>query len=326
MNGNGPKGSALEQAIGLRRRAGNMQSLVLDLQREAMDHNVSVAQLLTKARVIAAKLGLADTEKWLVLELNGYREDDEVPKYRRVHGEVRLNNPVRGWQPIQMQPGPFADIFKERPLYQQLAEIEHVVNSETKGEMLTTSIPAGIKDGIYSGLNKPPYDVRYFVSRAQFVGIISAVRERIIEWTLTLEKNGILGEDMSFSTEEKQRVSEAQTIYNVNIENLSGVVGHVSSGATVNTAQTIQGVNPDDLAKLIANLRTILKDEQFDGRGEVDQDITKLDEEMRNGEPRKRNVVETLKKMLGPIGKAATFAGRVAAEHEIGSYLDMLPL
>jgi hypothetical protein len=43
---------------------------------------------------------------------------------------------------------------------------------------------------------------------------MSTVRNKILEWAIILEENGILGEDMTFSEEEKKVATTTPTINN----------------------------------------------------------------------------------------------------------------
>jgi len=47
-------------------------SLVLELQKEALDQRVSVSHLLRKALVVVRKLKLSEFQNWIEIELNGY--------------------------------------------------------------------------------------------------------------------------------------------------------------------------------------------------------------------------------------------------------------
>jgi len=80
-----------------------MPSLVEQLQRDALDRNVSVATLLRKAKVVAVKLSLSDAIEWIDLELSGYPDLDKVPGYRKVEGQPKGQNPIRGWIPIMVE-------------------------------------------------------------------------------------------------------------------------------------------------------------------------------------------------------------------------------
>ncbi|MEO0541525.1 MAG: hypothetical protein AAFZ80_11770, partial [Cyanobacteria bacterium P01_A01_bin.105] len=76
-----------------------MNSLVLELQRDALDSSISVLDILRKAYVVARKLDIEQFQKWIELELNGYNEHS-IPDYRSVKGQLRAWNPYHGWHPI----------------------------------------------------------------------------------------------------------------------------------------------------------------------------------------------------------------------------------
>ena len=301
-----------------------MSSLVLELQREAMDHRARVSQLLTKAKVIASKLGLSETEQWINLEISGYSDASQIPNYRVVIGELKYSDPFRSWETVEFENAENAALFEKRKIYAGLPEIEDILS---EGGVISIGFPPDVMAKILKGFRSRPPDVKYLVSRSQFVSILEGVRQRIVDWTLTLERNGILGEGMSFSPAEKRQVTEAQTVYNVSISgNMAGNVGSVSDDAVVNTGQVIQGVDPVALEALLAKLSELIGTSQFEGRSDVERSLTKLEEESSSGEPRKKTVAQTLRSVLAVITKAVNFAGKAAAEHEIDSYLDSLTL
>ena len=57
-----------------------MSSLVVELQRHAMDSTASVPDLLRKALVVATKLWIVELRDWVQRESNGYNESDTVPE------------------------------------------------------------------------------------------------------------------------------------------------------------------------------------------------------------------------------------------------------
>lgn len=74
-----------------------MTGLVLELQADALNRGVSCADLLRKALVVSRKLCVEKIEEWLKHELNGYHMDDEnIPKYREVQGQIKAWNPYHG--------------------------------------------------------------------------------------------------------------------------------------------------------------------------------------------------------------------------------------
>jgi len=64
-------------------------SLIDELQLDASDGSVSVSDLLRKALVVAAKLGVSDIPEWINKELSGYHDGDTLPSYRIVHGAIK---------------------------------------------------------------------------------------------------------------------------------------------------------------------------------------------------------------------------------------------
>ncbi|CAD6563372.1 hypothetical protein ACFQ3P_43395 [Paraburkholderia sabiae] len=65
-----------------------MASLVLELQREALNTQGSVGHLLRMAFVVARKLGVSEFERWVSSEMNGYKDADDLPEYRLLSGSV----------------------------------------------------------------------------------------------------------------------------------------------------------------------------------------------------------------------------------------------
>jgi hypothetical protein len=77
-----------------------MTSLVEQLQTEAMNLSVPVANLLLKTKTLATKLDLPEVLEWANRELSGYAQTDDIPPYRIVQGEFKVWNPYHGWQPL----------------------------------------------------------------------------------------------------------------------------------------------------------------------------------------------------------------------------------
>jgi len=63
-----------------------VDSLVLELQRKALNPAISVSDLLRSALVVASKLNISDYEIWVKNELNGYTSTDNSPSYREIDG------------------------------------------------------------------------------------------------------------------------------------------------------------------------------------------------------------------------------------------------
>jgi hypothetical protein len=204
-----------------------MPSLVEELQRDSLNADVSVSDLLRKAKTIAVKLDLPDLEKWVENELNGYPPGD-VPKYRIVVGQVKGRNPYHGWQPVQFPNSKAEELFSKRYVFQKAAELESVIaNSGVEGHL---QIPLAAEAKVLLR-NATGFDCDFtvMVPASAAVGILDAVRNALLEWALKLEKSGVRGEGMSFSTDDRKKAHEAPAIYN--IETIETFTGNMGSGS-----------------------------------------------------------------------------------------------
>lgn len=201
-----------------------MSSLVLELQQAAMDANVAIAGLLRKALVVATKLDIAEFKEWAGLELKGYADNtDKIPSYRQLRGQIKATHPQYKWIPYVFEDPATAETLSRRPTHQAIGQLEHLIESATDDGVLVIPFPPGILTKIDSGnleLGIVPYLV---IGKSTLYGVLDAVRNIVLEWSLRLEKLGILGEGLTFSREEKLKA--ANITYN--IENMSGIAGEV---------------------------------------------------------------------------------------------------
>jgi AbiTii-like protein len=109
-----------------------MSSLVLELQREALDDKVSAVSLLRKAYVVAVKLNLGQFKEWIELESKGYAgSGKETPQYRHAQGVLRVHNPFHGFQPFIIQDPELAEKVSQAWLNNPLSEIEAMANESS---------------------------------------------------------------------------------------------------------------------------------------------------------------------------------------------------
>jgi hypothetical protein len=194
-----------------------MSSLVRDLQRDILSSSKSTTEILRTAKLISAKLDLSDISDFIDAELSGYKTEKlPVPAYRYTNGGILyIHNPVRGWQMA-------GNIHESYALVFPISEIE----SLSKGEQCHFTPPSHIP---VQGLGGSDYMVNQFAQRIaissnQLTRILEAVKDEILNWTVELEKRGILGENMSFDEKEKN----AATSQTFNIQKFTGIIGNVS--------------------------------------------------------------------------------------------------
>lgn len=196
-----------------------MTSLVLELQKEIINKDTPLPDLLRKGLVIARKLKLNEFEKWIRNELWGYIDDVPIPNYRIVNGEVKGFNDIQNrWIPvIFIGESDFAERVSKRPVSSSVAELENILFKENHG---ITYIPfPKITEQMIMKAAKMDTPPVLITSDSQIVRILDTIKSMLLEWTLKLEEEGIIGENMTFTNEEIKKASDI--IYNINFH--SGV-------------------------------------------------------------------------------------------------------
>jgi hypothetical protein len=184
-----------------------MQSLVLALQHDALNEGVSTIVLLRKALVVAKKLDVGEIQEWLSDELNGYPQGKKVPDYRYLRGELKVFNPYRGWMPLYFGNPRDAELLSRKATSQSIAELERLGTSEAAYMPFAPEIEKKLMDGM-----EIPLQPALHISTTQISAIVERVRNTILEWALSLEKRGILGEGMAFTPQEKET---AHSVYHI---------------------------------------------------------------------------------------------------------------
>jgi AbiTii len=178
-----------------------MNSLVLELQVDAINSSASTLNLLRKAFIVAKKLNVKELENWIDYELNGYSSVKAVPEYRIVTGQLKARNPYVGWIPVVLS----ADLdtpLSKRPISQPISEVENWVQTDTSS-YLHLYFPKEVEIHLMNLVGEDFQPV-VRISRSSLVSILESVRDRILRWALKLEEDGILGEGLSFSQIEKE--------------------------------------------------------------------------------------------------------------------------
>lgn len=223
---------------------------IIDLQIKLLDETVSLTSLLRMTLAIAEKLGVVDIISWVRNELNGYNislPDADLPEYRKCRAILRGFNPYKGWLPIIFEGEDIDKLVHHIIVYQPIAELEPLKNSTAYLEYPLTG-PQELQ--IHKWIKDTPV-MKRLIPNTSIDKILNAVRNIILQWALTLEKQGITGKGMSFTSEEKKI---AQTSQAVHIENFFGNFGDISnSQITQEFTTTIEKNNFDTLSEYLSS-------------------------------------------------------------------------
>lgn len=272
-----------------------MSSLVLELQADAMNREVSCSDLLRKALVVSKKLEVDSIENWLYQELNGYSgsSNDEIPDYRIVLGQVKVLNPYHGYQLVYFENHEIGERLSKRKTNQPIAEFIALLENKEKGSSLHFPFPPNIVSNLMANISSasPPTLV---VPYTEIVRILNTVRNRVLEWALELEKKGIIGEGMTFSTEEREVAGQ---VTHQAIINIGSMQNSQLSQNSPSASQNLQmGAGLEQILAFIEEIDTKKGELGLDeeSANELQAEISTITTQSSSPKPKPRIITESL--------------------------------
>lgn len=195
-----------------------MAGIVIELEKEALKEDSDIIALLRKAYLVARKLKLKEFEEWVEHELNGY-DNSDVPDYRVFRGELKAWNPYHGWIPVVIENDTGKLTIHEAR--DSIANLKNVYDKSGSGCAIVQF--SGAKSAMLSKYGPFPTKYSLHISVNLLYNIFERVKTIILDWAITLEENGIIGEEMQFSDDEK-KIAEDSTVINNYINNFFGNV------------------------------------------------------------------------------------------------------
>jgi hypothetical protein len=237
--------------------------IVNELQASAESEDVLTA--LRKAKRVASKLNRQDISEWLDHEQNGYPNGSQVPEYRMIPVTFAYN--TNGYIPagygllksgIENIGGlglglriPLGEsigrvltyIEREgRSIYQRLdGDVAHQIRS-----LFRASDPAIVSQLTFLAELNPTF----------IHDIPNQIKNKILDWALSLEKAGITGDDQSFTDPEKRLAQLTNFFFSdhstnkTQAETMQGAFQIGSSHATQNATVTIDSKVADAIDRI----------------------------------------------------------------------------
>lgn len=306
----------------------NTTSIVLELQREALDETTRASALLRKALVVAKKLRIKDFEDWANKELAGYDATDMAPPYRLLRGEVKAWNPYHGWVPVYFSSAEQAEGYSSRACGQAIPELESFLPSLQKPDgYFVMPFPKAIELQLLKSIT-PLSDPKLHINSGEIYGILGMVRTIILNWTLKLEEDGILGEGLTFTSKEQEKATSSPASH---ITNFYGPVGQ--SQIQQQSPNAIQITAGDDviisdatyvqqvkalLSKIDEGIKALgLEKDQFN---EIKSEIETAEAQSRSPKP-KRPIIKASLQTIQRILEGATGGATGHLIYEIGKFL-----
>lgn len=271
-----------------------MSGLVLELQRDALNKEVDVSDLLRKAMVVSRKLSIDEISEWISNELSGYPNDESsIPEYREVRGEIKIFNPYRGWQPLNFGDAEFGEELSKRKISQAISEIGKLANSDNSS-YLYVPFSQAIKNVLMRQMDIP-LEPTLLVGNSVLHGILDHVRNAVLDWALDLESRGIIGDGMSFSSKEKTTAS--QVTYQ--ITNHIGSMQNSQIQQDSPRATQVQNITLEqaDIMKFLDAIKLARDDLGLDqySKDELNTEISTIELQLASPKPKNSIITESLK-------------------------------
>jgi AbiTii len=286
--------------------------LILQIRDAALDSRCSVTDALRKAKVACAKLGLDEFGKWIDLELNGYFDKslDETPKYRLLHGKPEGHNPFHGWQQIVFMDAEEEEVLSQASIGTPISAIEDSVRDAKGSDSFSSPYNARLQQMLRRNLNVADVNLRIKLSHHQTAAIVHAVRNILLEWTIDMEKQGILGEDLTFSAEDRQKSASvtAQVVNHFNIGQVASLVQNADHSVVQGSIGSPM-VSPQSTLELVDHITALLATAKL--TAPIESDARAALEELKHAATatkpeigRIKKGLESLKRILGSAGES----------------------
>lgn len=293
-----------------------LSSIVLELQQEVLKTECDILNALRKAHLIASKLKLHEFDTWIMHELNGYPDDGKtnVPEYRKVKGSLMAMNPYCGWIPVKIADSNIETQICEHYLWHSLSDIIELY--KTSNMKFKIEFPGEFVDFLEKNSTVPfPTNYELHVGTHQLKTIVDKVANCLLEWTIKLEGEGILGEDMRFSQEESVMARKVpQTINNYFGAVFNGEIKELQLALGDNNTLTFNYEDADDiLQKVKASIGTELT--EGEDKETAEELIAEVETKISNHAKPKviKAALSGLKDFL--IGTGANVAGALIAQY-----------
>lgn len=300
------------------------ESLIGEILERSITNQTSLSELLRMVKVAAYKLDLSDLEDWVTKELNGY--EDEVPGYRKIKGQVVAKHIYHGWRNVGGD-GEMLDMLEERSLGYSIAQLEAMMleaassgNSGTFTIFFSQSfIPKilGEDDAAFVEAIGTRFSV------ALITGVLDRVRGNILDWAIEMDKQGIVGQGMTFSTKEKADAAQAtpSIIFNGDIGTFAGNVGTGNISGTI----TATGGNFGEALEIAKTIQQSVQQLiQSGADASISEAVEKLIAELSSKKPDKnkiQNFLEFSKAALAGASGNLIATGAMTAITQIGSLM-----
>lgn len=303
--------------------------IVTQLIQNILSNNSSVINLLHRSLYIANQLNLLNKSPWIIKELKGYKQYEEVPDYRKISCEIKALRDITGGykhckienidQIIQdSKLIEWKSLYPSYSVFHSLSEIEDICSENIQKDpifqlpeyLYNYIIRNSIDRKVYISF---PKSIDLIVDRFKFNNIIRIVKTNILEWAIEVKNLGIDSEGIDFTQEDKIIAEKAFAGMLSHNQNCQIVYAVNSSNSSQNTTDCIQSQNfeENDIEKIIQSIQKPEVLESFSSaeKIKVEKELYSLKKEK---EPTKvQAILGRLRKCLIEMNKSGTLTATI---------------
>lgn len=282
-------------------------SLLQEIQESVIRERTEIGPILLKLRLLASRLGSEPLEEWVKFESEGYPSEVLLPDYRKI--AVTYTGSFSGPFGSGISNAPIPPYLIEKfageqwtnyELRQSIAAIDELIESSSSGggslQISAANLILLLQGKVYEGYACNA--IHGTISRASLAELQHAVRSRLLELTIELEKSIPAAVDIKFGSRESTDSETSDKVTQISQQVIYGNVTSItSSGDGAQFLLAIDTGDTDALKEYLVN------------SGLEQPDATELVEIISSEEPGDR-AVETPRKSIGeyPVMRIMTNA------------------
>jgi hypothetical protein len=301
-------------------------TLLRSLREHLLDESEPLAGLLRKCLLLGAETGSEALREWARRELNGYGDEDEVPKYRRFYDVPISMDSMSGrmWRRgdiisrLNLPPEAREYVPEEFTLKQPIEELQHLAGQK---KLSFTSPGLVVAQAIWNRKLGPFQSVdglSYVMSGSAVTGILGQIRTKLVDVVADLTADTPMSELPKKGQVDAAVNHRLGDIYNTTIQTTNGPVA-IGAKARAST----EGLTVEDALRLLDKVQQAAADIADTQRGELLDALTELRAAVERDEPDTGEVVKKVGKLraiadkLGVASVAAATGGAAQAITEL---------
>jgi AbiTii len=169
-------------------------ALLEDIRTHVLDNKYPLAAILREAMVLAHKLKSKELATWVTSELEGFRDDAELPSYRKYRAMsvgTGSNRAVRGTNvhiPTYMLPDDMRRVVEEGKLTISVQELEALLETETPSYYTPWPDTIISHFNYMSEVNFSLVAASIVITRGLIEHVLGAIRTRLLKFVLEIEE------------------------------------------------------------------------------------------------------------------------------------------